>query len=416
MLESREWPSPCIFVTGRAGTGKSTVLRRFRETTTQKVVVLAPTGVAAIHVQGQTIHSFFGLPPIPLNLKDPHISKRSPYSPKGKLLRNLDVLIIDEISMVRADLMDAIDYSLRLNSEKPELPFGGKRVALFGDPMQLAPVESDEASKRLIEENYSSKYFFDARVFQEVQMGSLVLTKVHRQSTDLPFLRALDELRHGHGDDIAHIFNERFEEGGGHANGVILLTATRAMATNVNESKLAALPYAPQIYKGEVTGKFDMNDLPSDENLVLKPEAQIMFTKNDADWVNGTLGTVVSMEEDCITVEIPGKSVVRVEAVVWEKRAFTWNASNRQIESEVVGTYKQIPVKLAWALTIHKAQGLTFDQVAIDLGKGAFAHGQAYVALSRCRTLQGITLRRAFRPEDALVDEAVLAFMREIGA
>lgn len=415
LLESKEWPSPILLITGRAGTGKSTLLRHFRDHTRRKAVVVAPTGIAAINVGGQTIHSLFGLPPIPLNLRDERIAKYSPMSLRGRLLSQVEVVIVDEVSMVRADLFDAMDYSLRIHSRDPSLPFGGKKVALFGDPLQLEPVMGSDAEQRLIEEHYGSPFFFDSRVSQTVGISSFVLRKVHRQSEDSVLLAALDDLRRGRIAEVLDVFNSRVLTHGDRPEGAVVLTSTRAAAEQINLRCLANLPWPEKVYEGCIQGRFEPKDLPADLRLVLRKGAQVMFTKNGEQWVNGTIGRVVGLHSDQVVVEVEGQGCLVAQPEMWERMEYHWDARERKITANVIGTYTQFPLRHAWALTIHKAQGLTFDRVVVDLGRGAFAHGQAYVALSRCRTLAGLHLVRPLRVQDSLIHDAVLQFQREIG-
>lgn len=415
LLESKEWPSPILLITGRAGTGKSTLLRHFRDHTRRKAVVVAPTGIAAINVGGQTIHSLFGLPPIPLNLDDERIPRHSPMSVRGRVLSQVEVVIVDEISMVRADLFDAMDYSLRIHSRNSYLPFGGRRVALFGDPLQLEPVMGSDAEQRLIEEHYGSPFFFDSRVAQTVGISAFVLRKVHRQSEDSVLLAALDDVRRGRLVEVLDVFNSRVLARGAHPDGAVVLTSTRAAAEQINLRYLANLPGPEKVYEGFIQGRFEPRDLPADLRLVLRVGAQVMFTKNGEQWVNGTVGRVVGLHADQIIVEVPDRGNLVVAPEVWERMEYHWDPRERKIAANVIGTYTQFPLRHAWALTIHKAQGLTFDRVVVDLGRGAFAHGQAYVALSRCRTLAGLHLVRPLRAQDSLIHDAVLQFQREIG-
>lgn len=415
LLESEEWPSPILVITGRAGTGKSTLLRHFRAQTRARTVVVAPTGAAAINVAGQTIHSLFGFPPTPLNLEDERIRKYAPLSPRGRVLSEVEVVIVDEVSMVRADLLDAMDYSLRLHSRDRLSPFGGKKVVLFGDPLQLEPVVRSGAEQQLIEEHYGSPFFFDSRVAQNAGLSAWVLQEVHRQSGDPTLLAALDALRRGRIEDVLDVFNARVLPPGALPEGAVVLTSTRAAAEKINLGRLSAMPGPEHVYEGLTEGDFEMNELPADPRLPLRVGAQVMFTKNGERWVNGTIGQVVGLSAGTALVEVPEVGVMSVEPETWERLEYRWDAGERKIVTQVVGVYRQLPLRHAWAVTIHKAQGLTFDRVVVDLGLGAFAHGQAYVALSRCRTLAGLHLVRPLRASDGLVRDAVLQFQREIG-
>lgn len=402
------------FITGRAGTGKSTLLQLFRNTTRKKAVVLAPTGIAALNVQGQTIHSFFGFPPRPLSDRD--IKKRR----RRQLYQNLEVLIIDEISMVRADLLDGIDRFLRLNRED-DRPFGGVQVVFFGDLFQLPPVVASTVEAAFFRSAYDSPYFFSARVFSEgFRMEMLELRKVYRQD-NRHFLRLLEAIRLNQldYDDLAEL-NERHLPGFRPEAHYITLTAHNARADTINRRALEELPGPERIYQAIISGTFKAQLFPTEPALRLREGARVMFIKNDPDrrFVNGTLGTVNGLETDCarVTIDAAGEPSreVQVDPVDWEiLRYVPSRESPDKIETEVLGTFRQLPLRLAWAVTIHKAQGKTFDKVIIDLGRGAFEHGQTYVALSRCRTLEGIVLRQPLRPQDIRTDERVVDFYEQ---
>lgn len=410
-LDRLEKDGANLFITGKAGTGKSTLLQLFRNTTRKRTVVLAPTGVAALNVRGQTIHSFFGFPP--------RLFPRSEVKKRRdrRLYRNVDVLIIDEISMVRADLLDHMDYFLRLNRDDPR-PFGGLQVVFFGDLFQLPPVVATEFEQSHFQEVYPTPYFFSAELFStDFSIELFELRKVYRQD-NRHFLRLLEAVRLNHADedDLAEL-NERFLPGYSAGPGYITLTARNATADRINQAALHQLPGAERLYPGKTSGDFNPQSAPADQVLKLKPGAQVMLLKNDAErrYVNGTLGKVLRLSEEQITVEVEGVDgqpvQVEVEPVVWESLRYALPPDGSDnIIAEVVGSFTQFPLKLAWAITIHKAQGKTFDKVVIDLGSGAFEHGQTYVALSRCRTLEGIVLRQPIRPHDIRVDERILDF------
>lgn len=399
-----------MFITGRAGTGKSTLLQLFRNTTRKKTVVVAPTGVAALNVRGQTIHSFFGFPPRPLARED--IKKRR----NRKLYKNLEVLVIDEISMVRADLLDNIDYFLRLNRENPH-PFGGVQVVFFGDLFQLPPVVSSPAEHQLFQTVYESPYFFSAQVFKDgYDMQMMELQKVYRQE-NRHFLRLLDALRLNQMDfeDLEDL-NERhipkFQPNGS----FVTLSARNARVDAINRQEMEKIPLPARTFVARVTGQFPEHLFPTEGGLQLKLGAQVMMVKNDPQkrFVNGSIGKVVDMTDDKISVELEDRGTitrVEVEQMDWEIVRFKLKENDpSQIETETIGTFCQFPLKPAWAITIHKSQGQTFDKVIIDLGRGAFEHGQTYVALSRCRTLEGIVLTQPIRPRDVMVDERVVQF------
>ena len=410
-LDSLEKGHLNMFITGRAGTGKSTLLQLFRRTTRKKTVVLAPTGVAALNVSGQTIHSFFGFPPRLLSSRD--IKKRR----NRRLYQNLEVLIIDEISMVRADMLDNIDYFLRLNREN-QAPFGGVQVVFFGDLFQLPPVVASDLEASLFQLQYDSPYFFSAKVFEQgFQLEMLELQKVYRQE-NRHFLRLLDAVRLNRADhdDLADL-NERHEPDFSSEDFFITLSARNAQVDRINRQELEQIPLPERVYQATVTGNFKPNLFPTDALLRLKLSAQVMFVKNDPAkaFVNGTIGKVSKLEDDRITVlveERPGEQrYVEVERMEWEILRYKPGEKDpTQIETETLGTFRQFPLRLAWAITIHKSQGKTFDRVIIDLDGGAFEHGQTYVALSRCRSLEGIVLKKPIRPRDILTDEQVVEF------
>ena len=397
----------CIFVTGRAGTGKSTVLRRFVETTTLRTVVLAPTGLAAVQVGGQTIHSFFNFPLGPLQPGPDTVPLFKKGQAKRRLIEALECVVIDEVSMVRADVMDAIDYSLRTNRDRPGEPFGGATVLCFGDLMQLEPVVQAGADDEMMADVYESPFFFDSKVVRETSLDVYELTTVHRQKEDEEYLWALNRLRDGHTDEL-EVFNARVgADLGGH--GVVTLTATNARAASINLQNLARLPGRTTVYKAEVEGTFG-RETPTEERLALKPGAQVMFVKNGRGWVNGSLGEVLETGEDGVRVRLFEGSEHWVERETWDRKRYTWDRYSERISSETVGSFTQIPLRLAWALTVHKSQGLTLEKVRLDLDRPAFSHGQTYVALSRCRTLAGLSLVRPIQARDVIVAERALTF------
>lgn len=410
VLEWIEEGRRCLFVTGKAGTGKSTLLRHIRGTVLGKAVVLAPTGVAAVHVGGQTIHSFFRFPP--------HVLFPAAVEQMrgGNLYRKMRTLIIDEISMVRADVIDAIDLFLRKWGPVPGLPFGGVQMIFFGDLHQLPPVVSPhemEAFRTL----YESPWFFKARVFKRQRFERINLTKVYRQK-EKSFLHILNSIRSGEAEEEEfNALNARADKAWqpDEHEPAIVLTSTNAAADRVNHGKLDALATPLALYPARIEGEFDPKAYPTDNPLALKRGAQVMFLKNHSEglWVNGTLGIVSAHDMDAVMVEIPsrGGEPVRVERALWESVRYTLDPATGAVVPKPVGRFTQFPLKAAWAMTIHKSQGKTFERVVIDLGKGAFAHGQSYVALSRCTTLEGITLRRALTGRDLLLDPEVQEFL-----
>ena len=402
-----------LFVTGRAGTGKSTLLSLIRRTTRRNIAVVAPTGVAALNVRGQTLHSFFGFPGKLLRPRDVR-RRKNPY-----LYQKLDTLVIDEVSMVRADLLDRVDESLRLNRDEPDLPFGGVQVVMFGDLFQLPPVVASDAERALFEweaATYRSPYFFDARVWQTEagdELEMIELNTVFRQKAR-QFVRLLDALREGHFDfdDLVDLNVRVVDEGVFGDRAAITLTSTNRLADAINQRELARLSAKPTRYVGTLEGNFDARNLPTELALALKPGAQVMFVRNDPQkrYVNGSIGRVVSAEAERLIVHLEENGEAReieVAEETWQNIRYTVDEATGRIAEDVTGVFRQYPLKLAWAITIHKSQGKTFERMHLDLGRGAFESGQTYVALSRCRTLDGIRLARPLRPGDVIVDERV---------
>ena len=402
-----------LFITGRAGTGKSTLLKLFRNTTRKKCVVLAPTGVAALNVGGQTIHSFFRLPAKPLQRDE--IKRLSPKY--RRLYQKMDVLIIDEISMVRADLLDNVDIFLRKNRENPA-PFGGVQVIFFGDLFQLPPVVASDAEKQLFNGFYETPYFFSAQVFEDgFELETLELRKSYRQESR-HFLRLLEAVRLNHIDyDDLEDLNERYEPDFETQEYYITLSTRNAIVNAINDRELRKIEFPAVTYTANIQGDFQARLYPTDALLNLKLGAQVMFVKNDPQkrFVNGTIGKVVKLDPDKVEVQIEtpdgGYKVIEVEKMEWEIQKYKLSDQDpNAIDTKVVGSFKQIPLRLAWAITIHKSQGKTFDKVIIDMGRGAFEHGQTYVALSRCRTLEGIVLKQRIRPQDIMVDMRIVEY------
>ena len=429
--DNREWQQALqiiqytrrsLFLTGKAGTGKSTFLRHIAETTKKKHVILAPTGIAAINAGGQTLHSFFKLPFHPLLPNDSsysirNIRKTLKYSGElTKLLRELELIIIDEISMVRADIIDFIDKVLRIYCRNMREPFGGKQLLLVGDIFQLEPVIKED-EWRLMQPFYASAYFFAAKVWQEMQLVSIELRKVYRQS-DSQFIGLLDRIRQNHATDAdLQSINARVNQCSKQKeNGFEITLATRRDTVDyINDLHLSELEGDSTIFKGHIKGDFPETSLPAPMELEIKPGAQVIFIKNDKEkrWVNGTLGVVIYIDEGegIITVVDEDGHEYDVEREVWENMRYTFNEKEQKIEEEMLGSFIQFPLRLAWAITVHKSQGLTFRHVKIDFsGGGAFAGGQTYVALSRCTSLEGITLESPIRRSDIFVRAEVVAF------
>ena len=412
-----------VFLTGKAGTGKSTFLRYICEHTKKKHVVLAPTGIAAINAGGSTLHSFFKLPFYPLLPDNPDFSLQRgriheffKYTkPHRKLLEELELIIIDEISMVRADIIDAVDRILRVYSRNLREPFGGKQILLVGDVFQLEPVvKGDE--REILNRFYPTPYFFSARVFNQIDLVSIELQKVYRQ-TDATFVGVLDHIRNNTvGATDLQLLNTRYgtqiEES--EADMYITLATRRDNVDHINDKKLAELPGEPVTFSGEITGDFPESSLPTSQELVLKPGAQIIFIKNDFDrrWVNGTIGIISGFdpfEETLYVITDDGKEC-DVKRESWRNIRYKYNEEKKQIEEEELGTFTQYPIRLAWAITIHKSQGLTFSRAVIDFTGGLFAGGQAYGALSRCTSLEGIQLKKPVSRADVFVRPEIIGF------
>jgi len=397
-----------LFVTGRAGTGKSTLLRALRDMIAQEAVVLAPTGLAAVNVGGQTIHSFFGFPPRLIRPDDIRRSRN------GRLMRRLKLIIIDEVSMVRSDLMWAIDQSLRLNRGRPREPFGGVRLLLFGDLHQLPPVVQSAEEAEHLESAHGGPFFFQLpSLIDGAGMSLVELEHVFRQS-DETLIDVLNRIRDGEvTEDDLEVLNERTHpiRTLGEGDSFVILTPTNAAAQRINMAYLDALPGEVRPYEAGISGEFGQSAHPTDANLLLKPGAKVILLRNDPDkrWVNGSVARIARLEPKRIWIEIDG-NVHEIEPVSWEARRYAFDQAAEKIVENVTGTFRQFPLRLAWALTIHKSQGLTLDRVYIDLGRGTFAHGQAYVALSRCRSLDGLALARPLRPTDILFDRSAMGY------
>ncbi len=404
-----------IFLTGRAGTGKSTLLKYFRGKTKKKYVVLAPTGVAALNVRGQTIHSFFGF--------HPQIEKklvRRVHTDKLDFFNKIETIVIDEISMVRADLLDCVDKALRLNRGRPDQIFGGVQMIFIGDLFQLPPVVTKEDQYKFDGE-YQSPFFFSSNAMLNTQINIMELQTVHRQK-DKDFVDLLNAVRAGKIKSSDHEkWNARHDpyfDPSETSDYVVHLTTTNKMAKERNDFELKKLDGKQWTLKAQSIGELGDRKMPSDSSIKVKEGARIMLTTNDPakTWVNGTLGVIKKIKNKNLSktptleVELENGETVNVNQHKWE--IFEYKFNGNSFEEETIGSYSQYPIALAWAVTIHKAQGKTFDKVLVDVGWGAFAHGQMYVALSRCTKLEGITLLKPFNPRDVIVDKTVLNFMK----
>jgi len=408
-FEMLERSSQNIFLTGRAGTGKSTFLDYFRKHTKKQIAVVAPTGVAALNVGGQTIHSFFKLPPKYIDLQDPSIIQKS----RSRLYQKLEVLVIDEISMVRADIFQGIDAFLRLNGPKKGEPFGGVQLCVIGDLYQLPPiVRRDEQA--FFNTRHATPFFFSTESFAQANFTRIEFREIFRQA-DNRFIELLNRIRQGDtGAEVLAAINARVAPLESLPPGALTLTTLNSTADSINEARLAALPGIEYRFQGALEGNFGLSGdrLPAPELLRLKMGAQVMFTRNDhrqKRWVNGTLGTVCGLNSEEISVDI-GSRRVRLETEQWDMLRYAFDPAMGKVVEQSVGSYTQFPLMPAWAVTIHKAQGKTLDRVVIDLGNGAFAPGQLYVALSRCRALERIALRKPATAADIRCDTRVLEF------
>ena len=412
-----------VFLTGKAGTGKSTFLRYIRTNTKKKTVVLAPTGIAAVNVGGQTMHSFFKIPFKPMVPDDPDYSnparmrKMLRYTKeKVKLIRELELIIIDEISMVRADIIDFVDRVLRVYSGNMREPFGGKQLLLVGDIFQLEPVVTHD-TRDILRRYYRNFFFFNARAFEQINLVPIELRKIYRQS-DNDFIALLDRVRINRATptDMARLNQRCFPDYQEiNENFAITLATRRDTVDSINDEHMKALKTEERIYEGAIEGDFPDNSLPTSFHLALKEDAQVIFIRNDKEgrWCNGTIGKVTRLTDSSVYVALEDGTEVLVEREIWENMQYKYNEKEKKVEEKVLGSFSQIPLKPAWALTVHRSQGLTFNHVVIDFAGGAFTGGQTYVALSRCTSLEGITLLKPLSDRDIIVNMAVVEFSRQ---
>lgn len=404
IIEKLENTSDNFFVTGRAGTGKSTLLKFFKEKTSKNVAVLAPTGIAALNAGGQTIHSFFKFRP---GITGEQI--RRVHGQQALLYKNLHTIVIDEISMVRADILDLIDSHLQINGPHPGRPFGGVQMVFFGDLFQLPPVLT-ENEREYYNSKYEGIYFFNSASWKVSRFLVEELTDVFRQS-DEKFISILDAIRlNDLNEDILRYVNSQV---GASNDSKISLVTTNAKAEKINLTELGKINGKTEEYAGHITGDFMDKNLPTEETLKLKVGAQVMLLNNDQKkrWVNGDIAIVSDLDEDFIEIEMEEGTKHKVTSFTWESYRFSVDQATEKIKAESAGSFTQIPVKLAWAVTIHKGQGKTFEKASIDLGYSTFAPGQAYVALSRVKSLEGLSLKRALRRDDVFTDPEIIRFM-----
>lgn len=403
-----------IFLTGNAGTGKSTLLDHFRRSTTKNIAVVAPTGVAAVNVRGETIHSFFGFAP---SITPEKAEQEAKTTKKAKIYRALEILVIDEISMVRADLVDCIDVFLK-TVRKNKLPFGGVRVIMVGDLLQLPPVVTSQ-DKEALDSLYETPYFFSSSAFSSLfnglysQLKFIELETIYRQ-TEKHFIDLLNKIRNRQlADEDLDNLNKRVISEGDIIEDHIVLTAINEQADRINQTRLDEIDGPTYSFHATRQGDFSVGHSPAADTIFLKTGSRVMLLNNDPlnRWINGTTGTLFRAEKDNVYVKIDGGEMEKIEPVTWKSYKTVFNPEKNTLDIEERGSFKQIPLRLAWAITIHKSQGKTFDKVAVDLGRGAFAHGQTYVALSRCTSLSGLKLIRPITHQSIIMDPRVIRFL-----
>lgn len=402
-----------VFLTGRAGTGKSTLLDHFRKTTHKSIAILAPTGVAAVNVKGQTIHSFFRFK---VGVTLDSIKQKRTQENRKNIYQKLDTIIIDEISMVRADLLDCIDKFLRLNGPQAHEPFGGIQMVFIGDLMQLPPIVLP-FDKHIFETHYESPYFFSAHCMYDFDIQSIELEKIYRQK-DETYITLLNMIRYNSlTEEGLRILNQRVDPDFTVSKDdfYVYLTPTNAQAKTINDMQLETLPGKEHTFCGKISGEFGKESYPTSDLLNLKIGAQIMLLNNDSAkrWINGTIGKVIQIiqnteDKSVVVAKLDTGKEVEIQPYTWE--IYRFYLEGETLKSEVMGTFTQYPIALSWAITIHKSQGKTFEKVVLDMGRGAFAHGQTYVALSRCTSLEGLVLKKPLSKRDIWIDHRIQRF------
>lgn len=397
-----------VYITGKAGTGKSLLLEYFVGHTRKTVAVVAPTGIAALNVGGMTIHSFFKFPPDVIDPKNVNVDYKT-----REILCNIDAIVIDEVSMIRVDLMEGINAKLQI-ARRDDRPFGGCQMIMFGDLYQLPPVVTDGQLHRYFNHTYGGIYFFNAPSIEKTDLQIYELGNIFRQK-DPEFREVLNSIRNGDGSaSVLSKLNVRTDlqipE-----TGFVTLAGTNNTVSRINHKKLADLEGAEREYQAEVWGDIKEQSFPTEKKLKLKVGAQVMMLKNDEEkprrWVNGTLGVITKLGTETVRVNIDGVEHT-VNQATWKKYRYDYDHEERKLTKQVVSEFTQLPMRLAWAITIHKSQGQTYESVAVDMSDGAFAHGQTYVALSRCKSMEGLYLTTAIRREDVIVDQEIVDFMK----